>query len=477
MQSVCQLRIENDWQEYARRTLLARIGNTEDCPLTAIEVLRKVAAVLGEDHRLLYITCNEDDLPVSASELESEVQAELRYELMWKRDVVDVSSMAEWCYLERAALDFEIAVSASKFFGTTRSTFFNIAALTSFARNGHESARFFAYNVLGGSAVERTDHGAFAGAAEATMPRAAKPLSQHAGVESEGGMPPPVKQGELSLNHGNCDDAPVVSGSTPKLKTFYERYGGTSAKGWSAEFDASLEPNFVRAQESMAEVFGTTSLPLKSTRSYLHYLRRLHEANKSGVYCEIGINHGDSLRLGNEARLSIGVDPLPRIAAGSFEKSPFIIIKETSDRFFIDHAPGLLNDSKIDFTFIDGLHIFEFALRDFIGAEHFSNSGGSILIHDVLPRTEFEAARMRITRSWTGDVWRLIYVLKRFRPGLKLRVIDAQPTGLAMISGLDPDSHILMDQYDEVVRFGLALSSSEMMRSRDEILGVESAVP
>jgi hypothetical protein len=168
---ICQLRIENDWQAYAKKTLLERVGNTEDCPLTATEILQKLKNSIDIGHTPVYITCNEDDLSIKKSKIASEVQDKLGYSLLWKKDILEGSDISEWSYLEKAALDFEIAINGPYFVGTTRSTFFNIAALTCFCLGKPEDTRFLAYNVRGSDVIERTDQGAFAGAAEATMPR------------------------------------------------------------------------------------------------------------------------------------------------------------------------------------------------------------------------------------------------------------------------------------------------------------------
>ena len=53
---------------------------------------------------------------------------------------------------------------------------------------------------------------------------------------------------------------------------------------------------------------------------------------------------------------------------------------------------------------------------------------------------------------WTGDVWKLIPILRRFRPDLKITVLDAHPTGLVLLSNLDPNSTVLEDAYPEIVQ-------------------------
>ena len=259
--------------------------------------------------------------------------------------------------------------------------------------------------------------------------------------------------------------------------TFYANHAETPATGWSAEYTPANEPLYARLRASVGEIFPTSSLPVSGALTYRQCLAQFHERYEGGIYCEIGINNGVSLKLAHKARLAVGVDPTPRIKAGEFEAAPFQIFRTTSDRFFSEHAAALLDGAAIDMCFIDGLHVFEFALRDFIGAERFSNPTGTILIHDVLPRSDLEAARIRLTDAWTGDVWRLVYVLQRFRPDLKIRVVDAQPTGLAIVSGLDPRNTDLLRRYAEIVSEGRRLKSSEMMGSRNEMLLVEAVAP
>jgi hypothetical protein len=105
----------------------------------------------------------------------------------------------------------------------------------------------------------------------------------------------------------------------------------------------------------------------------------------------------------------------------------------------------------VDLAFIDGMHHFEYALRDFMNLERFSNSASTILIHDCLPIDETTADRERSTDVWSGDIWRLILLLREWRPGLQVAVIDSGPTGLGLVRGLDPTSSVLRDHYDEIV--------------------------
>ena len=85
-----------------------------------------------------------------------------------------------------------------------------------------------------------------------------------------------------------------------------------------------------------------------------------------------------------------------------------------------------------------------------------------VLIHDVVPPDIYMASRDRLddfrrARSshpmwWTGDVWKVISVLQKYRPDLTLDVFDASPSGLAMVQGLDPASTTLSEHYHRILQ-------------------------
>ncbi len=74
-----------------------------------------------------------------------------------------------------------------------------------------------------------------------------------------------------------------------------------------------------------------------------------------------------------------------------------------------------------------------------------------VLMHDTVPLDEITQRPERQRRFYTGDVWKTVLCLKAFRPDLQV-VTDATPwTGLTMITGLDPQSRVLPDRFDEAV--------------------------
>jgi hypothetical protein len=96
------------------------------------------------------------------------------------------------------------------------------------------------------------------------------------------------------------------------------------------------------------------------------------------------------------------------------------------------------------------MHLFEFALRDFINLERYCARTSTCLVHDCYPLDERTSARERVTEFWTGDVWKLVLCLKKYRPDLDVHTVAAAPTGLTTIRRLDPKSHILQDRLESI---------------------------
>lgn len=192
---------------------------------------------------------------------------------------------------------------------------------------------------------------------------------------------------------------------------------------------------------------------------YFAVLERILEAVKPRTYLEIGVSQGDSLRLVAAPTLAIGVDPEPKLSAPLAPNQR--VFAETSDAFFASHdVRAELGGLPIDLAFIDGMHHFEFALRDFANVERLATPQSTILIHDVYPLDRVTAERERLRTFWSGDIWRLIVLLKKVRPELSVHTIATAPTGLAVVRNLDPGSRLLLERHDQLVREYLALDYS-----------------
>lgn len=159
-------------------------------------------------------------------------------------------------------------------------------------------------------------------------------------------------------------------------------------------------------------------------------LKQLHQKLKPSLYLEIGVQTGKSLLLAEcEA---IGVDPMPRPNINIQENH--ILLRMTSDEFFSHHADHYLK-SPPDIVFIDGMHLFEYALRDFMNVERYAGPDTIVVVDDIFPGHPAQAERERRTRAWTGDVWKLAAALEIERPDLEIVKVDVFPTGLMIVKG------------------------------------------
>ncbi len=187
--------------------------------------------------------------------------------------------------------------------------------------------------------------------------------------------------------------------------------------------------------------------------NYIETLQRIHRDLKPQLYLEIGVRLGKSLQLAKCA--AIGIDPLPELTTPLDPNSRLFTM--TSDDFFEFSAAEVLGQGTVDLAFIDGLHIFEFVLRDFLNVEKYATPSSVIIIDDVLPNSPEQAARVRQSRVWTGDVWKISVILKKYRPDLTLTLLDTHPTGLLVVLGLDPSNRVIEANYNQIVRFSSTL--------------------
>ncbi len=177
-------------------------------------------------------------------------------------------------------------------------------------------------------------------------------------------------------------------------------------------------------------------------------LSELHEKLQPKLYLEIGVDKGVSL---SRAQCdAIGVDPRPQLDLSEPIKDNARIITASSDAFFRDQASELLK-SPPDLVFIDGMHLFEFALRDFMNVEQYATPSTLVVIDDVHPCHPTQALRRRKSNAWTGDIWKLHAILNEYRPDLNIIDIDANTTGLLLIWGLDAQNNILHTNYPFIV--------------------------
>jgi len=187
---------------------------------------------------------------------------------------------------------------------------------------------------------------------------------------------------------------------------------------------------------------------------YFSWLENFHLELRPPTYLEIGVSDGQSIALAKPPTRAIGVDPSPAIVC-PFQAETHIYC-ETSDDFFAH--PDLrrrLYDHPVKLAFIDGVHDFSQVLRNFIRVEAVCGPDSVILVHDTVPADEI-TQRADCQRAFhTGDVWKIVPCLKHFRPDLNVWTVATPWSGLTVVTGIDPKSSTLKDNYDEAIaRFG-----------------------
>jgi Methyltransferase domain len=190
---------------------------------------------------------------------------------------------------------------------------------------------------------------------------------------------------------------------------------------------------------------------VRSGAGYLELLDRIHAHVRPRTYVEIGVRHGGSLARALPDTLSVGIDPaLDAADTGDQRRKLFAL---TSDDFFARHdMREVLEGLDVDLAFVDGMHLFEFALRDFANLERLARPDSVILVHDCLPIDAVTSAREQTTDVWTGDVWKLVPCLLETRPDLHIVTSDVRLSGMVFITRLDPGSSVLDARREELER-------------------------
>jgi len=149
-------------------------------------------------------------------------------------------------------------------------------------------------------------------------------------------------------------------------------------------------------------------------------------------YLEIGVENGknfQALTLLKDA-VKVGIDPA--------RKSRHVVTHSmTSDAYFAMH-----HSQTFDLVFIDGLHEADQVLRDVNHALSVLNDGGTIVCHDVNPRSYQRQVvpRLKPSGAWLGDCWKAWVALRR-RANLCMFVVDTD-YGCGIIRRRHPKSSI-----------------------------------
>lgn len=167
------------------------------------------------------------------------------------------------------------------------------------------------------------------------------------------------------------------------------------------------------------------------------FLHELHKLLRPALYLEIGVQTGRSLAQAVPPTFATGVDPAPQVSVPIAVAHD--ILEMTSDDFF-DGVAAVGHYPPIDLAFIDGMHLVEYALRDFIGVERLARPDRRTVavFDDVLPYSPDIAGRTPLPGDWAGDVWKVDPILAQYRPDLTRILVDVDPTGVMVVLDLDP---------------------------------------
>ncbi len=205
----------------------------------------------------------------------------------------------------------------------------------------------------------------------------------------------------------------------------------------------------------------------------LDILKRLVARYGYRSYLEIGVAGGATFKHIPVAE-KIGVDPKWRLWYLLNRR----VKKTTSDRFFAK------NRRTFDLVFIDGLHVAEQAYRDIRNALAVLQPGGTILVHDCMPRSKEQQMVPRIQVSWTGDVWRAFLKVSQ-DPELATMILDTN-RGCGVIrqesrpvDAPSPPSDIDPLNEDEVSWEDYVAQRDSWLRiyPRDEVIAAIDALP
>ena len=274
----------------------------------------------------------------------------------------------------------------------------------------------------------------------------------------------PEPQRLLSLSAPGIGQEQPGAESVFALGEAYRLLGENESAASNYRKALTLDPNFVRAH------LGLAALRMPGD-SYYAWLDRFYTLLSPKTVIEIGINDGASLARVRPPTLAIGVDPKPTVIHPLSAETH--IFPETSDAFFARRGPdALLGGCPLGVGFIDGMHLYEQALKDFIHLERYCGPRSMILFHDTVPLDEATQSRTPATQFHTGDVWKAVLCLKHYRPDLDVFTIATPWTGLTVVTGLDPVSRVLADRYDEAVARFINLPFSEIEGRFDDALNL-----
>lgn len=211
----------------------------------------------------------------------------------------------------------------------------------------------------------------------------------------------------------------------------------------------------------------------------LAIIQLLMKKKKLNNYLEIGVFNGH-IFFRIKSDFKIAVDPEFRFdtlrKAGKILLNPYNLYNryypKPSDDFFRDDAPALLANKTIDISLIDGMHEYDYALRDIENTVEYLSDNGVIIVHDCNPLTAESACSFAewsardFSGTWNGDVWKALLHIRSQRKDLTAFVLDTDH-GLGIIVK-KPADRVLDFSAHQIEH----LSYADFDRNREEWLGL-----
>ncbi|MDP4283403.1 MAG: class I SAM-dependent methyltransferase [Bacteroidota bacterium] len=171
-------------------------------------------------------------------------------------------------------------------------------------------------------------------------------------------------------------------------------------------------------------------------------------------YLEIGVFNGHAF-FKIKSKFKIAIDPEFRFdllrKVGKTILNPYNLynkyFQKTSDDFFKEDAPDLFSQKKIQISLIDGMHEYDFALRDAENTLNYLSNDGVIILHDCNPQTKVAAGTFEEWESngnigtWNGDIWKTILHLRCFRDDINVFTLDCDH-GLGIVTKGKPENKL-----------------------------------
>jgi hypothetical protein len=214
----------------------------------------------------------------------------------------------------------------------------------------------------------------------------------------------------------------------------------------------------------------------------LTVLKALMQQKNLRNYLEIGVFNGH-IFFRIRSSFKIAVDPDFAFdssrKAGKLFLNPYNFynryFQKTSDDFFAQDAAEVFAQKKVELSLIDGMHEYEFALRDVENTLRYSSDDVVIVLHDCNPLAKEDGCSFaewkarEYTGIWNGDVWKAILHLRSLRNDLTAFVLDCDH-GLGIVVK-KKNEHPLPYTKDQIAR----MTYENFSANREKFLGLRPA--